>query len=230
MQEIVIFTANEGRKQNAKQTRADFRRVKRHLPLRGFPKVGGFQEIDEADPADEHAILRQVFKRNFHIVAERTKVPIVVSKKFDVSDGNVIEVSDGIPGVSPRRVLTECVVSNPRVEFGFLNGHAVSGAWNAKTNERAEEARDDAWEDYRYVTTTTLRAHLREGRSVFRTADDNRMGGYRMHKREQVLLRAGVVLITFTPALGGAQFRMVSKGTVNTFSDHPLLWVKGVLY
>lgn len=228
-QPIAVFCVNEGRKQNAKQTRADFRAVKRHPPTIGWPKLIGFQEIDEADLAPERDILEKVFRRGFRLVSPHTRVPIAVSKRLKVSDRKRVDVSEGIPGVSPARILTTCVVHTAVGPVGFIDGHAVSGAWNKDTHERAEEERDEAWEDYAYACNTMIRSYLKQGISVFRVGDDNRMGGYSMHRHEQVQERAGVVLITFTPAQGGVEFVRDAMGKMQTHSDHPVPWVRGHL-
>lgn len=228
-QPIAVYCVNEGRKQDARQTRADFRAIKHNPPTVGWPKLIGFQEIDEADPAPEREILEQVFKRGHRIIGAHTRVPIVVSSKFKINEPFQIEVSEGIPGVSPARILNECVVETRLGEVAFIDGHAVSGAWNRKTSERAEDERDRAWAQYQFVCGERIRAHRSQGRSVFRVGDDNRMGGYQMHRHERVLIRAGVVLISFTPAEQGLEFVGQARGNLRTNSDHPAPWVRGHL-
>lgn len=229
-QPIAVFSVNEGRKQNAKQTRADFRAVKRHPPTIGWPKLIGFQEIDEADPAQEREILHRTFDRRFHIIGQQTRVPVAISKRLRVYDRKRVAVSEGIPGISPARILTTCVVATAVGDVGFIDGHAAPGAWNKDTHERAEDERDEAWEDYHYTINTVIRGFLKEGVSVFRTGDDNRMGGYLMHRKEEVLLRAGVCVVTWTPAGGGGvEFVMDAQGKIPTHSDHPVPWVRGHL-
>lgn len=228
-QPIAIYCVNEGREQGDAETRADFTAIRRNPPTVGWPKLIGFQEIDEADPAPERQILESVFKLAFHLVGPHTRVPIAVSNKFKVSQPFQIDVSEGIPGVSPARILNECVVETRLGEVAFIDGHAVSGAWNRKTSEKAEDERDQAWSEYQFVCGSRIRAHRKAGRSVFRVGDDNRMGGYRMHRHERELARAGVVVITFTPAEGGLDFVGDERGNMRTNSDHPALWARGHL-
>lgn len=72
-----------------------------------------FNEIDEADKPKEHVILREVFPRErFRAAGFSTFTPILVGRKAaKVTESQVDVASSGLAKVSPRRVLTQAVLT-----------------------------------------------------------------------------------------------------------------------
>jgi hypothetical protein len=112
----------------------------------------GWQEIDEADPADEasaiddifggravgpgHGTLGRTFKRGYEHVGFRTAVPISVPAGLQVVRSRVTQVSGGRSreaaraagtGATPHRVVTQAVLAVDQLPdfppFVDLNGH-----------------------------------------------------------------------------------------------------------
>jgi len=126
---MLIITANIGRNIGTAAVESDMRRIKRFVRLSGNKAVIGFQEIDEADPADEHEILGKVFD-HWHKANFNSRVPIVASPKAKVVKTKAIALHAGIPHTSPPRIATEIWVKHrdDQKPVVYLNWHIVAGA------------------------------------------------------------------------------------------------------
>lgn len=218
-----LVTANIGRNTSVGRVQDDIRKIHRLAPS----AIVGFQEIDEADPAEEHKILRNVLAEDNRLVGMATKVPVSVPRgKYNVVRINIIRAAAGIPNISPTRFITEVVLQdkkNPKIVFVVLNLHYPAGAWNSKTHERAEAERDEAW-------ASTLAAHKRrvkhwhdKGVTVFWVGDVNRMAMPKVHPKEVQVITAGIDSVSFIE--GDVKVKVVRTGTITLFSDHDAKWV-----
>jgi hypothetical protein len=115
------------------------RRVLDHFPA----ALIGWQEIDEADEADEHGILRWLMRRlrrknathrslnrrtkgsGYWTVGYRQAVPISVPAPWTVVEADVTKACEGRPHVTPHRVIVRAVATHPDLAdpVTFLNGH-----------------------------------------------------------------------------------------------------------
>lgn len=86
---------------------------KRILKAFGKNAVYHFNEVDEADAPNEHAILGGIFTReDFDRVAWGTMCPVLVGKaRLRVKDSNVSVGSPGLAKVSPHRVVVETILA-----------------------------------------------------------------------------------------------------------------------
>lgn len=220
-----LVTANIGRKSSIAGVWSDVREIKTKCP----GAIVGWQEIDEADPAPEHKILDKVIGPVANLAGMRTKVPISVSRKhYRVLEKNVVFASKGIPGVSPTRWIVETVVQDKRnaaIVFVILNVHYPAGAWNAKTHERAEAERDEAWADTFRVHKARVKHWHDKGYTVFWVGDTNRMAMPKVHPDERQIVTRGIDSISFIPCDTGVRVKVLRSGVIELFSDHNASWV-----
>lgn len=130
---LTVASINLGRGYTTEQFLANVRRIMDAIEGREYV-VLLLQEIDEADPSDEHKILRKALAEMFpgalQFVEWGTREPIVVigkglevtheRKKMTMDQGTAL----GAPaGVGPRRFYVYCVVMIEGVRFAFGNQH-----------------------------------------------------------------------------------------------------------
>lgn len=219
-----LATANIGRKSSIAGVWSDVREIRTKVP----GAIVGWQEIDEADPAPEHDILKQVLSKSNRLVGMRTKVPISVPRsRYRIKSKRVVYAAKGIPGVSPTRWIVETELEDKRnaaITFVVLNVHYPAGAWNAKTHERAERERDEAWEDMFRVHKGLVNYWHKKGVTVFWVGDTNRMAMPKVHPDERQVFTKGIDSISFIE--GNVKVKVVQMGTIELFSDHNGHWVE----
>lgn len=218
-----LVTANIGRKSSVAGVWSDVRKIRTHAP----GAIVGWQEIDEADPAEEHDILKAVLAKSNRLIGMRTKVPISLPRsRYRVIEKRVVFAAKGIPHVSPTRWVVETLVQDKRnaaIEFVIINVHYPAGAWNAKTHERAEAERDDAWEDMFRVHKARVKYWHDKGVTVFWVGDTNRMSMPKVHPDERQVVTAGIDSISFIQ--GDVRVKVLRAGTIELNSDHNAKWV-----
>lgn len=110
--DIWFVQANFGRHETPAKFLSDARRLKR--AFRGNV-VWGFDEIDEADGPNEHALLKQVWNpRRYHHCGSASFSPVILSPKLRPRGVVVRHACDGLAHVTPHRDLVEVVVERPR--------------------------------------------------------------------------------------------------------------------
>lgn len=219
---MILVTANLGRKATPLGTLNDMRKIKRSLSR----PIVGWQEIDEADPGDEHAMLKRVY-RNFIQIGFKGRVPISVPRsKYRVLQRNTIVGSQGIPNVSPRRLLTEVLLQdrdNAAIKFVVINVHYPAGAFNKKI-ESTQRARENAWDNMFAVHKRRVQYWANKGVTVFWVGDVNRMGMPKVHPRERQVITAGIDSLSFIE--GDTRVAFVRQGVVDLNSDHNAKWAE----
>lgn len=215
-----IVTVNEGRNIGTAGYLADLHKIKS-----AFPKaVIGWQEIDEADPANEHGGLADVFN-GYHFVNFKSKEPILVPPGVHILRDHVERISDGVPHVSPPRTLSEVWIrvkgsDSPVV---ILNTHLIAGAWNKKIEPTQEIRRKYWWESVDKMKER-IKFHHDAGRTVFWMGDVNRMDMPKLHKDERRLVSTGIDSISVI--VGETKVKKVDEGALPLNSDHDARWVQ----
>lgn len=109
---IWFVQANIGRGESPASFLANAKRIK--AAFKGHV-VWGFDEIDEADRPDEHALLKQVWRsRKYQFCGWETYSPVIVSPRLQVLRSRVTKACDGKAGVTPHRDLVEVIIAPPK--------------------------------------------------------------------------------------------------------------------
>lgn len=219
-----LVTANIGRKSSVAGVWSDVRKIRTQAP----GAIVGWQEIDEADPANEHEILKKVLAKSNRLIGMRTKVPISLPRnRYRVLEKRVVFAAKGIPGVSPTRWVVETLVQDKRnaaIEFVVINVHYPAGAWNSKTHERAERERMSGWQDMFEVHQNRVAYWHKRGITVFWVGDVNRMAMPKVHPNEKQVVTAGIDSISYVE--GDVKVKVLHIGTIDLNSDHNAKWVE----
>lgn len=210
---VAVITANIGRNIGADKVRADMQSIKRNGPL----ALVGFQEIDEADPANEHKILREVFGDSHELVNYASRVPVAVPKRWNVIRTETVRLSPGVSHVSPPRLATEVWVQTHAGVIVFMNFHLIAGAWNKKV-ESTQAIRREYWWRAVDKLKKRIKRHVRAGRTVIWMGDVNRMDMVKLHRKERRLVTQGIDSISAIE--GKVKVTEVRTETINLHSDH----------
>lgn len=234
---VTLVTANIGRK------RATARRVRRNMRA-VFAAVAamvnvviGWQEVDEADPADEHGILRAIVRRltraatrhsrrlarasrraGWRLIGFGQLVPITIPADAKVQRHRVRPASPGRRRVSPARVvnLVRLLFAGlPDVPFSVLNGHLPFRA-------------PDLWDQAYAAWVRAVDGEVEAGRVVAILMDSNHHGPMPRFHRDQVELVPPdgvdgidrvIIVIPRELARRGVEARLVRRFTVDLDLD-----------
>jgi hypothetical protein len=145
MFQVTATTVNWGRGYKPGEFRANVERVLHRVSDVKYSALFP-QELDEADSAPEHKVLRQELIQAFgpgsHLVQWWTREPIILSpaieqvqrqrKVMTMDQGSAI----GAPkGTGPRRFFTSCIATIKGVRIGFGNTHPHRNLPNPKVKE-----------------------------------------------------------------------------------------------
>lgn len=223
-----LITVNEGRKQSVQQTRADFETIKR---LKG---IVGFQEIDEADTANEHALLKGVLGPTNELVGMTHYVPIAVPKRqYKVVASREIFGTGGVAHYSPARFftvvlvkrkksLTDTLLNREQKVFVVINTHYPAGAYHGDRPRGAENELQKHWDEQYKKHRELMKDYVDKGFTVFWTGDSNRASMPKTHPREVQVVTAGIDNICYVE--GGIKVKVLRKGIHDLHSDHPALY------
>lgn len=178
----------------------------------------GWQEIDEADDAEEWASLRRCFAHGYTHVGERTAVPISVPGGLEVRKQAVTVVSPGrsreaarVVGTAatPQRHVTQVLLGVKRLPsfppFVDLNGHLpyrVPDLWAQAHQGWRQVARE--WDAYPRLTQRDTNRH-------------GRMPSLQRDER-QLLRRPGIDKITLLPG-PRLRVKVIRRRTVHLTID-----------
>lgn len=134
---LVVVTANVGRGYTAEQLR---RNVERIVDAVAEPQYWllMLQEIDEADPADEHETMLRELPEGATLVGWQTREPIVVAPDVPVKRKRRTLLMEqgtkiGAPvGTGPRRDFVSCIAVIEGLRVGAGNQHPHRDLDNAK--------------------------------------------------------------------------------------------------
>lgn len=108
---IWFVQANLGRHETQAKFFANARRLKKAF---SGNVVWGFDEIDEADGPNEHALLKKVWDpKRYHHCGGSTFSPVIVSPRLRVRGVVVRKACDGLEHVTPHRDLVEVIIERP---------------------------------------------------------------------------------------------------------------------
>lgn len=102
---LTVVTANIGRGESPLNCEANLRRIRQAFP----GALIGFQEIDEADGPDEHAILKRVF-HDYTFAGWHTFEPIAVPPGWRIRHERVDKACDGLARATPTRWVVQATV------------------------------------------------------------------------------------------------------------------------
>jgi endonuclease/exonuclease/phosphatase family metal-dependent hydrolase len=125
---LVVVSANLGRDYSPRQFRRNVMRILDKVDERQYV-VLLLQEIDEADPVEEHEKLLRWLEPDTTLVGWTTREPIAVSPGVRVKRKRRTLLMEqgtkiGAPeGTGPRRDLVSCVLVIEGVEIGVANQH-----------------------------------------------------------------------------------------------------------
>lgn len=207
-----VVTVNIGRGYKTGEAHDNILRV-RH----GFPgAIIGWQEIDEADPADEHKILAATFgPAHYRNVGFAHAVPISVPLDWEIVPGSakVTKASKWLAGASPDRFIVEVVATHPLLTepVRFANGHYPLARLGGKEGGRRWEDCQAAWQSRAVewhqsrITTVTTR-------------DTNRLRRMpKVHPSERQLLPNAISRISVIP--GSVDVKRIGTRVVNLTID-----------
>lgn len=227
MANLRLITANIGRHQSVQHTRSDFENIRR---LGG---IVGFQEIDEADAPDEHALLKTVMGRSHTLCGMGHLVPIAVPKSWVVTSCRDEFGADGVAKWSPARFFTVVTVKvpqslldkarkRPEKIFAVINCHYPAGAYHGTRPPQAKAELRDRWDEMYKKHRELVKNYADKGITVFWTGDSNRAEMPKTHAREVQVVTAGIDNVCYVE--GKVKVKPVFKGARNLYSDHPALW------
>lgn len=207
---LTVVTANIGRGYRPSEARDNFERV-RH----GFSDaLIGWQEIDEADQADEHKLLAHIFgPDHYRNVGFRHSVPISVPAPWTVEQADVVFACKFLPHATPNRYIVSALCSHPDLSepVVFLNGHYPL----ARLGGREGRAR---WSDCQASWVKRVLEWRQEGHTIVTTRDSNRLRFMpKLHPSERQLLPNAISRISVIP--GSVGVKVVDRRDVNLTID-----------
>lgn len=191
MPRIEVWTVNLGRGVSDEKFRLAVRSVLRSADRSRAAIL--FQEIDEADGPDEHAILAREAFKSYRPNGWTTAVPILTSRRrFKVTGTRTTFASKGLAKVTPHRVIEEVVTrlidrdsGATRLDFPaivFLNTHMALARPTTRTRRAIHRTR----------LTARVASHRARGRIVIYGLDSNTHGHWkRLVPGERMLVEGG---------------------------------------
>lgn len=220
---IKIITANIGRDgMSTARVREDLLKIKKQ---RGS-KFICFQEIDEADPANEHGLVRSTFKRNV-LAGMNHMEPIVAPWGAKLLHNRTVKACDGIPHITPARFFNVAVFEYRNQKFVIINCHYPAGAYNGHVAPGQHHGVMAAWEEMFKKHQELVNHYLDKGYTVFWTGDVNRIDMPKVHPNERRLWSHRIDSISVIES--GFEFKVHDKGSFPLNSDHDGCWVSGEL-
>lgn len=200
--ELTVVTANIGRGVPPAVRRDNIVRV-RH----GFPgAIIGWQEIDEADTGDEHAMLAKTFgPDHYRNVGFEHAVPISVPAPWEVIDADVTEACKFLPHATPNRYIVSALSKHPDLAepVVFMDGHYPL----ARLGGKEGAAR---WADTQRAWVVKAAEWHRAGHTIFTTRDTNRLHNMpKVHQLERQLLPNAIARVSVIPG----SVSVVRRGT-----------------
>jgi hypothetical protein len=125
---LTVITVNWGRGYQTHEFKRSVLDVMNKIGEREYVVIL-FQELDEADPANEHVIVAQMMEPGTTLVRWETREPIAVSPGVSVKRKRAVTTMEqgtkigGPVGTGPRRKYVSCIVTVQGVVIGFGNQH-----------------------------------------------------------------------------------------------------------
>lgn len=164
---------------------AVFRRNWRRVLAAGGPRaLYALQEVDEADHPEEMDTIAWTVRDTHTIVGERTAVPILVPRQFDILDEQQTPACEGLAKFTPNRVVNEALLRvGPNLTAAVLDLHVPLD--RPETQSRREDCRQALRE-----RATERKA---QGNAGVWVADTNTRSGWpRIVHGERTMTDAGI--------------------------------------
>lgn len=196
MTALTVVTANIGRHATQAQARENVRRV-----LNRFPEAAiGWQEIDEADEAEEWRILNYWASTNRAVIGRGTATPLMVPAGWGVQARGVRRACRGLAKVTPDRNIVWARVTRWNLDgtggsvgpIVLANGHYPLA--------RLGEGGQQRWDEC-HAAWTLFAHHVHEqGWTLITTRDTNQHGPMPLiHPKERQWLGEGIDEISVVP-------------------------------
>lgn len=205
---VWIGTCNIGRNKTIATRETAIRKV-----CRAYHGITGWQEIDEGDAGDEHAVLKGAMP-NFSWANFSSREPIGAPRGWKLTAQRYVKTSKGIAGVSPQRGISEGFYQSrwsKRKRFAVLNNHPIAGA-HTKPGQKMEAARTKAWEEHDAKLRARIDYYVKLGVDVVVTGDFNHPKMPKLHPRQRTLVHSGLDYILLIPGKG-SPLRWTKKAT-----------------
>jgi len=203
---LTVLTANLGRGVTEAELTANVHR------LRHSKAVKGFQEIDEADRPEEHAVLAREIPPGW--AAFDTRVPINVPPPWRIVRTRITRACDGLPHFTPHRLITQALIElldddhvTPRLVV--VNLHFPRRAPQTLTRRRS----------CRRALRAVITYWHGLGYTVVWMGDTNQVRMRKMHDLEQPVVDAGLDHIRVVPHPDGVQVEVLRTGSVDLTID-----------
>ena len=202
---LTVLTANLGRGVSERELTANVKALGHRWAVKGF------QEIDEDDGPEEHAVLARELEPGW--AAFDTRVPINVPPPWRIVRVRITKACEGLAHFTPPRVITQALIERlggpwaPRLVI--VNTHFPRRALRTATRRR--QCRSALREVIAYW-------HAR-GYTVVWMADTNTVQMRPMHELEQPIVDAGLDHIRVVPHPDGVQVGVLRNGLVDLTID-----------
>lgn len=184
-----------------RDTAAAVRKVADHMDDLPEPAVLFFNEVDEADAANEHALIADEFPE-WDRRAWDTREPILTTG-LRVLRGQSIAGAKGVARQSPGRPIHEVIAYNPDgPDTVFIGGHYPAGAHNGSRPAAAFALLMAGYTTMLWKHRKRIRHHRKAGRHVVWAMDVNWRQFPRLHRAERTLRRFGPDRVRVIPAKG----------------------------
>jgi len=205
--QLTVLTANLGRGVTEAELTANVHK------LRHSKAVKGFQEIDEADRPEEHAVLARELPPGW--AAFDTRVPINVPPPWRIVRTRITKACDGLAHFTPHRVITQALIEllddnqsvTPRLVV--VNLHFPRRSLQTLTRRRK----------CRRALRAVIAYWHGLGVTVVWMGDTNQVRMRKMHDLEQSVVDAGLDHIRVVPHPEGVQVEVLRKGSVDLTID-----------
>lgn len=191
---IWAWTANFGRADSYDQANAAYNKLVNHFDSNGNPAdLLGLQEMDEGDKGYSDHTLMHKHLSDYQWAGESKMVPIAVHPSWEIVHARSTDVHPGLSGVTPARTITDCLIRHKThtwCEVGWINSHAVAGAFTHPDQSHERDRRDD-WFWWWGAMKMRTADYVRGGHSVILTMDSNNPDQPKIHDSERRFIHSG---------------------------------------
>lgn len=212
---IGVWNAGRTKNKTVKESKALFTKNFKLVHTKMKNGFGLFQEWDEADKADEHAISAKIASETHKWLRFPSAVPVMIPDEWKLLRKPLpatLKMSDGIAGWSPHRVLTKGLVAL-RSDLGcrFLIGSThIMRKRKGEADKQRRKHINRLKRQFRYAEKRDL--------AMVVGLDANDMNLEQLHPRAKVLYHQGLDYIIALDS-STVKFKRIRKQTVDTTID-----------
>ena len=202
---LTVLTANLGRGVTEGELVANVRALGHRWAVKGF------QEIDEDDDPEEHAVLAREMQPGW--AAFDTRVPISVPPPWRIVRVRITKACDGLAHVTPLRVITQALIEQLGVpgppRLVIVNTHFPRRTLRTVTRRRA----------CRRALREVIAYWHDRGYTAIWMGDTNTVQMRPMHELEQPIVDAGLDHIRVIPHPNGVQVEVLTTRDIDLTID-----------